>query len=328
MGYIINLNTYNRTENTEYEFLRIQQQQDENSEIETYDTDHKLGKILLLIMKTVPIMEKWNGAEEGFVSAISPQNPYFKKLRNIYGESEECLYLFDSFLYSLYFSDYIAGFGNEDGVDFEFAPLKSIYNYILLCMENREYYSIERLLMVASATRLELKPATVTIAAQHKEDMPLLRQLSIEDLKTMFSKTIKYSSFYSYDYYFLSEICFSSLCELIRSNLYIKKCEHCGEWFIEYSKNEKYCDGNSPIYPGLSCKQAARNIKEAARLSGESTRLLKNLRQMFDNSGLQEEKAAFNTQVSEWRSRKRNGTATEEEFIAWIKSNYKTKYKD
>ena len=48
---------------------------------------------------------------------------------------------------------------------------------------------------------------------------------------------------------------------------------------------------------------------------------------MYDNAGAVDEKARFNERVTEWREKRRAGQVTEEEFVTWLKSNYKTKYK-
>ncbi len=52
-------------------------------------------------------------------------------------------------------------------------------------------------------------------------------------------------------------------------------------------------------------------------------RLLKNLRQLFDNRG--EDKTAFNCQDKAWRERLKPGIITQENYIARLKSHYKKK---
>ena len=107
----------------------------------------------------------------------------------------------------------------------------------------------------------------------------------------------------------------------------IKKCEHCGKWFVPQNRtDEKYCLRPSPKYPDRNCRDAAKlSVTLARRHKNEAIRLLKNLRQMMYNKG--ESTTLFNEKNMVWKTKLINGTCTQKEYIDWLKSNYKRKYK-
>lgn len=123
------------------------------------------------------------------------------------------------------------------------------------------------------------------------------------------------------------DLCLASLRELLVCGGSIKRCAHCGYWFVEREKNEKYCRGQSPKRPELTCKEAARLEKESVRMSEELNRRLHSRRQAFDNAGDYDGKEKFNLEVKKWRQKMKSGEVAESEFIEWINSTCKRKYK-
>ncbi len=124
----------------------------------------------------------------------------------------------------------------------------------------------------------------------------------------------------------LVEFCTVLLYNALRLNRSFNICQNCYNWFVPNNRSdEKYCKRPSPQYKNKNCGQAAKLLRTLERRSDEAIRLLKNLRQMFDNAG--KDKTEFNGKVIEWRNQVYEGTKTKKEYIDWLKSQYKRKYK-
>lgn len=306
--------SYNATSEL-MEYLRIVGDMRIDGKLSSYTKEepgHELGYILLKIMESVPHMKNLPDKEIDI-------NIFLKKINQLYSVDNEGKTLYDDFLSTLYLSDYTRWCNG-----FNFVEIRNIYNYIVLCMEHREYYKLDCLLKVATATTLRLISPDTSISGKSIESISLFKELNANTLQEIFNREDEYIRFNSYKCSNLSDICIASLGELISNRLFIKRCEHCNRWFIEYTKNDKYCNGESPKYSGMSCRQAARKEKVSAVQSSFITKTLTHLRQMCDNESRKEDKKNLNSMNNEWKLRHKNGEVTEEEYVIWIISNFKT----
>ena len=125
----------------------------------------------------------------------------------------------------------------------------------------------------------------------------------------------------------LTGYCAVTIQQILKRKGTIKRCANCGKWFVPRVKtNEKYCRGQSPQYENKDCRDAARHIKVMyQRHNDEATKLKKSIRQMFDNSF--KDNAQFNSDCKKWANQIKAGEATYEQYIDWLHSFYKRKYK-
>ena len=125
----------------------------------------------------------------------------------------------------------------------------------------------------------------------------------------------------------ISGYCAVTMQQILKRKGTIKRCANCGKWFVPRVKStEKYCRRPSPQYENKDCRDAARYIKVMKqRHEDEATRLKKNIRQMFDNSF--KDNAQFNSDCKKWANQVKSGEVTYEQYIDWLHSFYKRKYK-
>lgn len=125
----------------------------------------------------------------------------------------------------------------------------------------------------------------------------------------------------------ITEFCAVLMHQTFKKNLLFKRCDSCDKWFVPYSRSsEKYCFRPSLKDNSKSCREEAYYINTLRRRKeDESTRLAKNIRQMYDNQG--KDLTEFNRKNRIWIFKVRSGEAPREDHIIWLKSNYKKKYK-
>ena len=120
--------------------------------------------------------------------------------------------------------------------------------------------------------------------------------------------------------------CTILLLHLIKSGKTIKRCAYCGKWFVPRAKSdEKYClrslsDGKK------NCRMTARYAKVLEGRNDEIIKMKKSIRQMLYNRD--EPAWQFNQQAYLWGKRYKSGEVTRDEYIDWLKSHYKRKYKE
>jgi len=281
----------------------------------------KLGEVLLLIMKTVPLLSQKYSAVKEYKEAL-------KKTFIETTETAKTQELFEKYLWSMYEDIY-----NEierDGQSVHKATLTTVYNYILLCMTANKhwYFETDYFLIMASfqdsdyasaslkteqinlhaVPSKQSNPKTNNPRAKEKSgsvptftrpklltnpdnpfDVPIeysYHEADCATLEYIFLNKDIYKPTYRYEIKHLHSICLATLHELISSRITIKACGQCERWFIEFSKNSKYCSDE--------CKDTARKEKADLRLKDETVRLLKNRRQYYTNVQKFDELEAFN----------------------------------
>lgn len=112
----------------------------------------------------------------------------------------------------------------------------------------------------------------------------------------------------------------------------IMKCQNCGKFFIPKNSTAKYCDRISPQFENKTCKQAMDSIKKEQALNDPTKRLQKNiyntLYSSYSNKKTKENKNILDDFKKEnvvKKAKYKIGKITQEEYIKWLKSFYKTK---
>lgn len=133
-----------------------------------------------------------------------------------------------------------------------------------------------------------------------------------------------------YTCYGKDHICLASLEEIINRGKVIKRCEHCNRVFIPQRANEIYCNGESPLYSGKTCKEATKYIKQLEREKGNELAILHKqiynaLRRKAEyynglEKGLNAEQALdyFLNESAEWKANIKKGQRTHEEYKKWL----------
>ena len=135
----------------------------------------------------------------------------------------------------------------------------------------------------------------------------------------------------------ITELCVVLFHKVLQSGFVFRKCQNpkCPNWFVPQKKSdEKYCSVPSYNNPLITCKDLMRRDKVyKKRNRGSITWYLRIIRQMYYNpsgmiiNGLGDNKQEFENGVMFWREKIKSGLATEGQFIDWLQSCYKTKYK-
>jgi len=138
-----------------------------------------------------------------------------------------------------------------------------------------------------------------------------------------------------YHIFNLSSIFIFEVSNLLEFEKRINSCDHCNKYFIPVNKkDEKYCSGMSPIYPNLTCKDAAKYINQQKKLlNSESDRLRRIVYNTLRNrlyskkakddctyKEYENELQKFSSNASEWRKKVTSGIASENDYINWLKS--------
>lgn len=128
----------------------------------------------------------------------------------------------------------------------------------------------------------------------------------------------------------------SSISFVLDMGYTFRKCANCGNYFIPENKSDtKYCDRKSPQYPHLSCKEAAKYIKQLEREKGNSTEKLRKsiyntLRNRLDGKKALEDDTYYEkckgdlenfiANAAQWKADIELGKKTEKQYISWLNS--------
>lgn len=284
----------------------------EDYDFEKYDSSAQLGlgTALLLIMKTAPLLKQRPASIDD----------YKNELKGVFKKNIDTQKLFDEYLWPMYESQYDENDVNDERWNEYKNQLQNIYSYILLCVENPDFFNSMNLLLLSSRMVKNFS-------------QPILRNDSVRyatevyntsDLEDLFLNTDRQELKYMYDCPLLCHICFATINELSSSGFTIKECDVCSEWFIEFSKNSKYCSDE--------CQQAARKEKDSVRLSKDLEKTILSRRQVIrkrceakasaedsedaDMTELHE----FNEEVKKWRKVIDEDKTKIGDFKAWLDS--------
>jgi len=307
----------------------------------------ELGEMLLLIMNTVPLLsQKYSSAEEyeetlkkTFTGTAETQELFEKYLwpmyEDIYNEIEKdgqsvykatlstvynyialCMANNKPWFYEL---DYFLIMASFEDSDYAPASLKTeqINLSAIPSKQSNEKTDCSKTEKTSVSVPTFTRPKLLT-NPDNPFDIPveyLYHEADCANLEYIFLNKDIYKPTYRYEIKHLLTICLATLHELISSRITIKVCGQCERWFIELSKNSKYCSDE--------CKEAARKEKADLRLKDETVKLLKNRRQYYTNVQKLEELEEFNLMVKEMKKKIKEQVCTEDDLIAEIMKTYK-----
>ena len=141
----------------------------------------------------------------------------------------------------------------------------------------------------------------------------------------------------SYCCHSLSELLTASMINIIEDRLSIKKCQHCGKYFIAFNRSDtKYCERPSKENNAKTCREYASYINyldknrsdEATKLYRSIYNSLGNKYRRSNNEKLNEKIKKFQSENKRWKTGVKLGHRTEEEYVEWLKSVKEKGYYD
>jgi len=116
----------------------------------------------------------------------------------------------------------------------------------------------------------------------------------------------------------------------LRNGWHIKLCQNCNKYFIPYNRSDAlYCDRISPQDNTRTCKEYGTERLWYERLKkNEAAKLYRNIyqaKQMLvkrnpDIPAYKEYFESYKDQAKQWKAEVKNGTKSEKEFLAWLRT--------
>ncbi len=134
-------------------------------------------------------------------------------------------------------------------------------------------------------------------------------------------------TYYTCEY--LSEIALVILYELSKNGIYLKRCEHCGKWFVPSNGKEIYC---SRITDGKTCKEAAKAKKRKERGTTEIQKKYNCVRTSLANQKnkknvtpvderiIDEQVESFSVEYQKQMTKYKRREITESDVLQWLDS--------
>ena len=139
-------------------------------------------------------------------------------------------------------------------------------------------------------------------------DIELLESVSLDDIPSLFA---------------------ASMTKIIENNIKVKICRNCQKYFIPYNRSDTmYCDEPAPQNPTKSCKEyASQELYYKKITSNPVSKLHRKIyqqKQMLakrnpDIEAYKTDFENFKTASKEWKKKVKNGIATENEYLQWLK---------
>ncbi len=244
----------------------------------------------------------------------------------------------------------------------KFTKLKNCLSFATLCSQNHEYSNLDSLVkfsfLISSKIKSSFKILKGSLDGKNLEQ-DIQCALTPTEIKMLFEGQL-YDDYFMEDDYekdfqdnnetyvelfslnSLADFILISLHELFSAGKTIKKCEICGKFFIPKRADAKYCNG---IYPGAenrTCQEEGklRKQNERFRLS-ETKRMFRSISEMMkekisnleaegknvEANALYEEFLDFRNKNNEFKAKCERYEISELEYIEWLRSFYKRKYK-
>ncbi len=158
-----------------------------------------------------------------------------------------------------------------------------------------------------------------------EEQVNLIKECSVDTLDSVDASNIR-------------SLLNASLTKIIEYNVRLKKCANCGKYFIAHNRSDTmYCDDPAPQNPKKTCKEyASQELYYEKVQANPASKLHRNIYQQKQmlakrNPDITEYKAdfeKFKTTAKNWRQRIKKGTATESDYLQWLKDVKEKKVTD
>lgn len=245
---------------------------------------------------------------------------------------------------------------DEEKYDRLFELLLSYAEYIDLCQENKEFCKSENLRLLSEQNHHSLPVRSLYTAHKIKNADVADKDAMVElftkcDLPEQFAPKLKEQRntlwklpspvaeakttewaplippLHVFDIHDIVDLVLASLQCIFEEGHIIRKCFHCGSLFVTHRGNQKYCPafGNAK-----NCYQSAKLQRQLEREKSGSAKMDKSIRTMYilRYGGDSKEYRDYADKSRDWRRRIRAKEAIEEEYIAWLKTHYKRKYRE
>lgn len=292
------------------------------------DYDHSISQLLSLIE-----YQKENNSNSALINQFSENLRYLKQQRKLYTKITNNLPKYIDTIFSVilnrlnlyknlieicYFdkkSEFFKGFS-------ELSPLKKCVFYNNFKFKDANFFNK----LPSSNIDFTFEFSSENMQQDFKTAVMKKPELA---LKLLFDEKI--SPIYEYDCKTLEQFLQVSFFTCLTQNLNVKKCEHCGRYFIAYQRSdEKYCNRTSPQDKGKTCKQYANfeNWKNNIN-SNEELKLYRRIymakqmqtRRNPDNLDLKNTFENWKKEAQSLRNEYVHGKIDKNTFISWLNNN-------
>lgn len=124
------------------------------------------------------------------------------------------------------------------------------------------------------------------------------------------------------------DLILASVYYIFQQGYFLKECPYCKSLFITRDRRRDYCPN---LYDNAkSCHKNFRQEEQSKKEKLESRFMHKSLRTIYaaKYGTMSDKYNDYMDESLEWRKKIKNGNATEDKYIEWLKSKYLKKYKD
>lgn len=227
--------------------------------------------------------------------------------------------------------------------------------YINLCLESKEFCKSENLRLLSEKNRHSLPTHSIYTAKEFKNETSLTKDTMADFLRESHSpnqfapnlkrqrktlwelsspdreiKTTQWAPLEPPIHVFvihdIVDLILASLQCIFEKGNIIKKCFYCGSLFVTHKGNQEYCPATANT---KSCYQSAKLQRQLEKERSGSVRLHKIIRTMYgtDYGTTSEIYRNFCKESQIWRNKIKAKEATEEEYVAWLKTKFRRKYR-
>lgn len=214
---------------------------------------------------------------------------------------------------------------------FEF--IHEVLNY---CEEQDDVLTYDLLNYLIEKLGFEIPVHDNVIVQLNQENIVTNMFITEAEEENVKDEIIKYTRMYNlprktlYEVDTLPDLLLAMLIEITKNNKRLKRCSHCGKWFIPIKSDEKYCPR---INDGISCKQsAAKKVRQETNQKKPHSKMYNNINTNLashrDNAKTDEEYEVreqrllvFRAEAVEWKKQIKQGNKTENEYEQWL-ANY------
>ncbi|MBE7002853.1 MAG: hypothetical protein E7425_01030 [Ruminococcaceae bacterium] len=208
-------------------------------------------------------------------------------------------------------------------------------DFYALCNEDRRFYTETNFIMVMEINGFHIPKfkyrAFDTFTKQEVSTVCMIPQ-NLYNVRDLLSdiKESPYIFAREYQYETEEEYYIAVALELARQGHLVKRCEHCGRWFVTEKKtDEKYCKRESPTYTGKTCQQAMRLIKDAQRINDDPLKRAKaaarsraHSQENHNHIGIVEQCKTF---IRECDKEYKSGRLTKEDYVLRLNNAFRRK---
>lgn len=149
------------------------------------------------------------------------------------------------------------------------------------------------------------------------------------DFEFFLQEVSEKESVHEYSCNSITEILSTSLLNIVVEHLSLKKCKHCGKYFVAFNRSDtKYCERLSKEDPNKTCREYASYINYLDKNKSDmATKLYRSIYNSLGNKYRRTQNDKIKIKIKklqevnkQWKLEVKKGNKTEEEYIEWLKS--------